>query len=72
MKQVILIQAYDWSGLYVDGSLANQDHSIDIRDLPLNEPISIRIVIANDALENWLQTTAGFPNALEDIECQRI
>lgn len=56
----------DWSGVYIDGKLVTQGHSIDIRDFI--EQLGGRVVwIETD--EQWLENDAGeFPENLHDVK----
>lgn len=31
--KIVLVTGYDWQGLYIDGKLVDQNHSIDVGDV---------------------------------------
>lgn len=64
MAKITYVDNEDWIGIYVDGRLAYEGHSIASLEL-------LRICRVNyetfEADEEWLQEIGNFPRKLEDV-----
>ena len=68
---VVLVEAEDWQGLYVDGLLVAQNHRIEVRDIAGcmgAKPIVLFHRKADSATCRHLEVHAGFPAILPVAE----
>ena len=55
----------DWEGLYKDGVLVTEGHSISNRDIFANLGVSVQ---EKEAAEGWLEERGNLPKNLSDVE----
>lgn len=65
MATIVLVRGDDWEGLYVDGQLHTQGHSIDARHV-LNL-IGGRAVYLSPPQDNALRDRGSLPAKLDDV-----
>jgi hypothetical protein len=69
MKAIVFVRGDDWAGMYVDGHLALEGHSLpgwkvaevlgfDVQSCPIDD----------DAIQAYLEEWGSFPDGLLDIE----
>lgn len=69
--KVVLFSAYDWQGLYIDGELIHEGHSLDVYDV-LNA-VKKRGTGPIQSLEeinekgDWLADYGYLPNSVEEL-----
>jgi len=64
-SRVTLVLGGDWTGLYVNGWLAAENHSLSASDVL--DALSIRYdVVPVD--ERWLEDNGSLPQRLDDVE----
>lgn len=70
-KQVVKVTGDDWSGIYIDGKLVTEGHSIPFHDLMevLTEhvPTGIDYWTALDVDDKWLQNEGSLPPILREV-----
>lgn len=65
MNKIVVLFVDDWSGLYVNGELKYEDHSIDINQLSGYVPIeSIEKREADNEIYNYVEENRGFPETI--------
>ena len=65
----------DWDGLYIDGVLAAQGHSIDalfLAEILLYRGVVVNQVFTYNVDQEWLEDVLEFPKQLEDIPQESI
>jgi hypothetical protein len=72
MKSIRIIRTDDWSGLYIDGKLAYEGHSVEVDHLPLDEPIRIvtNVYVENQWTEDMAYNGDPFPMNWCDIPAE--
>lgn len=65
--QITLIQADDWCGLYINGKLATEGHSIDHGEFC--EAVGI-VLVEKWADCKWLEDRGRLPEKLSDVKLQ--
>ena len=65
MSKYRLIQCDDWAGLYKDGVLLQEGHSIPTRDLC--EELGISYTFDEGDVDDYLMEHGSFPTKLEDV-----
>lgn len=68
MNKVVIVTAYDWEGLYVDGKLAIERHSLNERDVLEALDIGYTVVAAD---EEWLVDRGNLPEYLKDVKREK-
>lgn len=71
MIDVVHVIAYEFEGLYVDGKLRDQDHTISVTDLAYaakGEPFTLKQVHVD---EDWLMDTMELPENYSDVKLSR-
>ena len=63
-QQITFVCADDWEGLYVDGKLATQGHSLTIQDVLEHIGIGSVTLWAN---EEWLIKRGSLPERLKQV-----
>ena len=66
MKAVI-VSVDDWAGLYIDGELKSQGHSISNYDLLTHGVIDETRGLDGTAFEQQIELDGGMPEKLEDV-----
>jgi hypothetical protein len=67
MKEVTIVSATEWEGLFIDGKLVGENHSLGWDCLPERDVFSFRRIHANSKVEDILMEKGGFPESLETI-----
>lgn len=67
LKKITLVSGDDWQGLYIDGKLAIEGHSVSVEDVLLMLDINHETLFAND---NWLDVEGYLPEDLKDVKLQ--
>ena len=67
MKEVTIVSATEWEGLFIDGKLVGENHSLGWDFLPELEPFTFLRIHANSKIEYALLERGGFPKSLEEI-----
>jgi hypothetical protein len=66
-EKLVIVTGDDWQGIYIDGKLYNQGHSINYENVIENLGYTIRhIYIEND--ETWEKLDYNCPEELEKVE----
>lgn len=66
MSEIVLVRANDWEGLYVDGALISENHSIDphtILDL-----VGGKCIYLTSAQDHGLCDRGALPATLADLK----
>jgi hypothetical protein len=63
--KITLVTAYDWEGLYIDGKLVTEGHTIHANDLFRLMGINGQEIHADDA---WLGERGGLPKNLDEVK----
>ena len=66
---IAIVQFEDWEGVYLDGKMFDQNHSIDYTNLLENligQKIS-NVIIYNIEDEEWIENNGRLPNEFSDI-----
>lgn len=73
MKQVVLVGGDDWEGLYIDGVLYRQNHSLYPRDiLEALEEADVDLMISFvKAKERWLEKVGRLPLLLKNVKKEK-
>lgn len=66
MKDIKYIDGDDWVGLYINGSLEFQGHSLSIEEFARLVEIPISAVTVNEAGAEYLAVSGYFPDTLEE------
>lgn len=61
----VLVDGDSWMGLYVDGALAAEGHTISCSDLAAACGIPLVTVVCDD---QWLVERGGFPPSLTEVK----
>ena len=64
----MLVKGDDWQGLYIDGILMSEDHSISIEDFA--EVVGIKLSKKYVDLD-WLEDNGYLPKLLENVVYQK-
>ena len=67
MLQVHVIRCDEWEGVYVNGRLDDENHSIGTRDLPLGKPMTLQLIDASPALEDYVMEQGRLPKTLDEV-----
>ena len=67
-KEIVLVKGDDWQGLYIDGILMSEDHSISIEDFA--EVVGIKLSKKYVDLD-WLEDNGYLPKLLENVVYQK-
>lgn len=76
MAQIVLADGDDWNGMYVDGILVNEGHTLSAKDA-LTTLVSI--MYAGEVIESvsvgevnldWLDSCGSFPENIKDVKWQ--
>lgn len=67
MPDLLFIEADDWVGVYIDGKLDWEGHSLPPRDLLARFAKDVRYRGFDAPLEDYLEEYGGFPNDLADL-----
>ena len=69
MKQpeVVIVRADDWMGVYLDGKLTYQGHSIS--EWHLLNMLGIKSTYVQADLE-WMETRGDLPDCLSDVQME--
>lgn len=72
--EVIHVRGDDWQGLYFDGKLAHEGHTLHLGQVlasitELNAPIVYRVVYA---YEDWLMDVGSLPDDLTDVPLRSL
>ena len=63
--KITLVRADDWEGVYFDGELVHQHHSIDVEDILQLLDIKVDRVHPD---QNWLDRRGSLPKRLRDVK----
>lgn len=66
-QEAIFVRATDWEGLYIGGSLVDQNGMIDLAWSLDGKTISFRVRDASDAVEGYVMDNGGFPSDYEEL-----
>ena len=66
--KIVLVRADDWEGLYVDGLLQSENHSVDPR--VLLDLVGGSVVYLTSSQDKALCDVGRFPPALCDLEAE--
>ena len=68
-NKITVVYGDDWKGLYIDGKLAYENHSIDLQTfLWVLEKNGIRLdVECKDCDEDWLEHRGNLPKDLKEV-----
>lgn len=61
---ITIVEADDWFGLYKDGSLVREGHSLDLEEVLTICDVNYKIKYAD---EDWLGELQTFPVDLDDV-----
>lgn len=64
-KKVVFVSGDDWEGLYIDGKLVLENHSLEPRQVL--DKLGIKYE-RRDADAEWLADTGNLPQDLKDVE----
>jgi len=64
-KKVVLVDGDDWQGLYVNGKLETQGHSVELDDVLKVFGITIDTIYAD---LDWLSDLGYLPDKLKDVK----
>jgi len=67
MKKLTLVSSEDWQGLYVDGKLAYENHSVACKDLSYY--IDLTMINVDD---EWMGRKGHLPQHLDDIPKDKL
>lgn len=69
-KKIIIVCGSDWTGMYVDGEMRLQSHSLSAYHVlqMLGYDVETRDVSSDTEAEKWLETRGGFPETLEEYD----
>lgn len=65
MKTVTIVNADDWMGLYIDGELVYEGHSIEEETLLKYVGVNCDSFWVDD---NWITERGNLPSRLEDVK----
>lgn len=65
--EAIFIRATDWEGLYIGGTLVDQNSMLDLAWLLDGKTVSFSIRDASDAVEGYVMEEGGFPQDYEEL-----
>lgn len=65
MRDIVIVRGDDWDGLFADGELLLEGHSLDARQVLEALGIPVRSLIVN---EEWMESMGRFPERLEEVE----
>ena len=66
---IIIADADDWCGLYVDGKLVMEDHDITASDVcPLIVGHTLEAYIHKEVDFDWLSDIGNFPETIEEVK----
>ncbi len=71
MRQIVVYNATEWQGMYVDGLLNDENHYIELSSIEQaaqNQPCKISFRDASKTLEAYIMDNSGFPDTLEICE----
>lgn len=54
----------DWEGLYVNGVLVHEDHSIRLEDFATLLGFNLELVYVD---QSWIERKGGLPNRLKEV-----
>jgi hypothetical protein len=66
-KEVVIVGGDDWEGIYIDGKLVREGHSIDSDDVL--EALGIDYV-SRGVNQEWLEEMGSLPDNLSDVQFQ--
>ena len=64
-KKITIAYADDWEGIYIDGVLAYENHSISLSDIQSFVDLGIDSIPVDT---NWLEERGNLPINMEDIK----
>ncbi len=65
MKEITYVQGDDWEGVYVDGKLELEGHSLDFRDVLDILGCKVSTIPADC---NWLHKVGRLPSDLKEVK----
>ena len=69
MVDIVLADADDWQGLYVDGAIEVQDHSVSLdAAFSVLEGETVDSFERKEVSLDWLEAESHFPATLSDVE----
>lgn len=66
-QEAIFVRATDYEGLYIGGSLFDQNSMVDLAWDLNGKTVSFRYHEASDALEEYIMDNGGFPETYEEL-----
>lgn len=67
-RTVTLVSGDDWSGLYIDGALVTEGHSVSARDaLEVVAGVGPFRLVCEVADQEWLESEGNLPAKLADV-----
>jgi len=66
-QEAIFIRATDWEGLYIGGTLVDENSTLDLSWHLDGMTVQFRVRDASDALEGYIMENDGFPSDYEEL-----
>ena len=66
-KKIVIVEGDNWQGLYIDGELKEQYHSLELYTIFKYLDIPVDFINADD---EWLRKLGYLPKKIEDIKIE--
>jgi len=69
--KITIAMGHDWEGLYIDGQLADEGHSINLRDFVSHiqqRKQPIETAVFRDVDDDWLELQGVFPRDIKEVK----
>lgn len=67
VSEAVFVRVEDWEGLYIDGGLVDQNHTIDLQDSLNGKTVSFKSLPYSETLDEYVMEEGGFPQSYDEL-----
>lgn len=67
VQEAVFVRVEEWEGLYIDGELVDENHTIDVQDNLNGKTVSFKSLPYSETLDEYVMEEGGFPQTYTEL-----